>query len=150
MTVAWITGFGTVMLKIQGEKEEYMVCLSPVHYIPNLTGRLLSLGMFLKDGMKVTGDASSIVLLTNKNQRWIEFKPRMPGDTIYQIKSRPIANIVNNNTMIKGETIEIFKVDYQTMHRRLGHPKFQVILRHHQHLQSFVLPFLQSPFRFQP
>lgn len=119
-TVAWITGFRTILLNVPGKNNKNTtIRLSPVHYIPNLTAHLLSLGMFLKDGMKSIGDNEAIVIKQN-NSPWLTFTPRHAGDTIYILKSQPVQKIL-------GNTIDIYTADYTTMHRRFGHPSDEVL-----------------------
>lgn len=121
-TVTWITGFGTVLLKVfDKELNRHITArLSPVHYIPNLTGCLLSLGMFLKDGMKCVRYTSNIALSTNTGP-WLIFYSRCTGDTIYSVTSEATAE------QILADNTNIWTTDYETMHRRLGHPSDEVL-----------------------
>jgi len=46
-----VIGKGTVMMAVEGSK--YMVRIAPVFYVPDLSMRLLSLGVFLRGGLQL-------------------------------------------------------------------------------------------------
>ena len=63
------------------------------------------------------------------------FEPRVPGDTIYIVQDHAPQPIVANSV--------ICGVDYQTMHRRLGHPSRDAIGQLGKHTEgtpSFSIP----------
>ena len=79
--VAQIIGKGTVILALTtGE----IVRIYPVYHIPSLTCRLLSMGTFLKNGLKVLG-SSQMISLEERSNPFLTFAPRSAEDTIYII-----------------------------------------------------------------
>ena len=59
-----IIGVGTVLMTIEGS--EHMIRVAPVYFVPDLSSRLLSLGVFLRcSGFTTTGDNQHIAILQN-------------------------------------------------------------------------------------
>ena len=56
-----IIGKGTVMMAVEGS--QHMVRIAPVFYVPDLSMRLLSLGVFLRGGLQLNGNTERISLL---------------------------------------------------------------------------------------
>jgi transposase InsO family protein len=121
-----VKGKGTVFVAHRVERDGRHVNvvsrLYPVYYIPGISQRLLSLGEFLQQGYFMTGDKNIIALFAPKqNNISMALHPHMPGQTIYWLKAQvaPAASLLTMST--------IFLVDYDLMHRRLGHPSKDVL-----------------------
>ncbi len=79
------------------------------------------MGDFLQQGMSVMGNKRHVTLL-HKIQPFIQCKPIVPGHTLYWLEA--------STTNIEAQFLQsptIYKVDYDLMHRRLGHPSKDVL-----------------------
>jgi hypothetical protein len=131
---AFIEGKGTVILVLNPETR---VRIYPVYHVPTITCRLLSLGTFLTEGLRCTGTNQSIQVLKGSTP-FLTFHPRCKNDNIYVIRSMQAAN--------KGlycTNSSIYDVNYETIHRRLGHPSKDVIQQAQKHLKDF--PKIEVP-----
>jgi len=63
-----------------------MVRIAPVFYVPDLSMRLLSLGVFLRGGLQLNGNTECISLLQD-GQEFLTFLPRWDGATIFIIRT---------------------------------------------------------------
>ena len=75
-----------------------------------MSTRLLSMGEFLQQGMRVEGDSQQISLLF-KNQLFIQCKPLFNGQTLFWLDA--------TSTTIEAQHMEkpiVYKVDYDLMH----------------------------------
>ena len=120
-----IKGKGAVLIthtiRHKGHDRKRTTRLYPVFYIPEITGRLLSVGEFLQQGLRVYGDTRAMILRReNSTVPLIQCMPAKPGHTIYWLET-VITDMKAHAT--------IYSVDYHLMHRRLGHPSKDV-LRH--------------------
>ena len=106
--------------------------LYPVFYIPEITGRLLSVGEFLQQGLRVYGDTRAMILRKeNSTVPLIQCMPAKPGLTIYWLET-----II---TDAKAHAT-VYTVDYNLMHKRMGHPSKDVL----RHARSKTMGFPQS------
>jgi len=112
-----IIGKGTVMMAVKGS--EHMVRITPVFYVPDLSMRLLSLGVFLRGGLQLSGNTKHISLLQN-GQEFLTFLPRWDGATIFIIHS-----YTGTKPSIRAAK-QIFHPDFETYHRRFAHPSNNV------------------------
>ena len=109
-----IKGWGTVLLScLDGHGHVHAVRVGPVGHVPGLTDRLLSLGQFLHQDMTVRGDTKRILLLKD-DMVYLRFTPNPVRMNYYVL---PIVS--NNANSIQYELV--YAVDYQTLHRCLGH-----------------------------
>ena len=124
-----IVGRGTAFIDHyvtrHGEKVLMTSAIYPVHHVPGLHGRLISLGTLLKQsGLQMRGNAACISLhRKNSPLSIMEFTPSNPFSTIYWLWCRPSVTKTLQTVSL------IYKVDYDTMHRRFAHPSKDV-LRH--------------------
>ncbi len=79
------------------------------------------MGVFLQQGMRVLGNSLQITLL-QKTQPIVQCKPLIPGQSLYWLDAE---SIETRNANIS----EIYTLDYDLMHRRLGHPSKEVLRR---------------------
>ena len=128
-----IRGFGAVLLKHtivhKGKNpnnpkvEVKYLRIEPILFVPGITSRLLSLGQFLKEGMRVYGDAAMITLKLPDGTPVVQCEPGIKTDdnpTIYWL----IADVAEAH-----DVHTVFKLDYDIMHRRLAHPNKEVLRR---------------------
>ena len=101
--------------------------LYPVLYVPKITTRLLSMGDFLQQGMSVTGNAHNISLFYRK-LCMMNCKPLLDGQTVYWLD----ASIPQ---LKEGQLI--YSVDYDLMHRHLGHPSKDVMSHARKNCNGF-------------
>jgi len=102
-----IIGKGTVMMAVEGS--EHMVRIAPVFYVPDLSMRLLSLGVFLRGGLQLNGNTERISLLQD-GQEFLTFLPRWDGATIFII-----CTYLGAKPSI-GAAEQIFHPDFETYH----------------------------------
>jgi transposase InsO family protein len=126
----FVEGSGTVLLRHYVNKTLVTTRVHPVLYIPSMSIRLLSMGEFLQQGMRVLGNSLHITLLHQKP--FVQCKPLIPGHTLYWLDAA--------STTVEAQFIEtpyIYKVDYDLMHRRLGHPSKEVLRHAKDHTKGF-------------
>ena len=123
-----IAGKGAVFLthQVKWRKQhiDQITRLYPVYHIPGLHIRLLSLGALLADGLLLRGDKTKLAFTTSSSPKEImTLHPHMPGQTLFWLSARitPAATLLT----MSG----VSAPDYDTMHRRFGHPSKDV-LRH--------------------
>src|SRR6201984_1837554 len=114
-TTIYVEGQGTVLLKHYHGTTR----IHPVLYIPKLTTRLLSLGEFLQQGLSVSGDAWRISI-QKRYQVVLQCAPLVQGQTVYWLD----ASVSDVDT---SKAHNIYSVDYDLMHKRLGHPSKDVL-----------------------
>ena len=105
--------------------------LYPVLYIPNLTTRILSLGEFLLQGLHVVGDRRHITLwrsIGTQETKVMICAPLIPKSPLFYL-----AATIENAQSISS----IHLVDYNIMHRRLGHPSKDVMSNAQKHTKGF-------------
>ena len=117
----FVEGSGTVLLRHYINESLVTTRIHPVLYIPAMSTRLLSMGEFLQQGMRVTGNSLQISL-SHMNHPFVQCKPLISGQTLYWLDAKTTA--VEAQSTI---TPNIYKVDYDLMHRRLGHPSKEVL-----------------------
>ena len=128
----YVEGHGAVLLKHKVKNMLVTTRLWPVSHIPQINSRILSMGDFLNQGMTVNGDHQSISLC-NKTQPIITVIP-LPG------VARNLFFLDASIERIEANSINysfIYKVDYDIMHKRLGHPSKDVISQSRKHLKGF-------------
>src|SRR6266702_2320040 len=120
----YVEGTGTVLLKHYIANKLVTTQVNPVFYIPSMSTRLLSMGVFLQQGLRVLGNSQHINLLDNKNTI-VQCKPLLPGQSLYWLDASTIDLLKSND----ANASSIYNVDYDLMHRRLGH-RSKEVLRH--------------------
>jgi len=113
-----IIGKGTVMMAVEGS--EHMVRIAPVFYVPDLSMRLLSLGVFLRGGLQLNGNTERISLLQD-GQEFLTFLLRWDGATIFIIRT-----YLGTKPSIRAAE-QIFHPDFETYHRRFAQPSNDVL-----------------------
>jgi len=113
-----VEGEGAVLLKHNVNGKTVRTCLEHVLHMPQITTRLLSMGQFLLQGMRISGDGQSISSL-NKSTPIIICKPLYNGSTIFILE----ANLVQ----LDKSALVIYKADYELMHKHLGHPSKDIL-----------------------
>src|ERR1700744_4376645 len=96
-----------------------------------MTTWLLSMGEFFQQGMRVHGDSNQISLWDTIHL-FIQCKPLITGQTLYWLDATSI--MVETQS---ADSATINKVDYDLMHRRLGHPSKEVLRRAKDHTKGF-------------
>ena len=87
------------------------------------------MGEFLQQGLRVKGSSLRITI-THKNKPFVQCRPLIIGQTLHWLDAL--------TTMVEAHFIEaIYKVDYDLMHRRLGHPSNEVLRRAKDHMKGF-------------
>jgi len=113
-----IIGKGTVMMAVEGS--EHMVRIAPVFYVPDLSMRLLSLGVFLRGGLQLNGNSERISLLQD-GQEFLTFLPRWDGATIFIIRT-----YLGAKPSIRAAE-QIFHPNFEIYHQRFAHPSNDVL-----------------------
>ena len=125
----YVEGKGTVLIKHLVGDELVTTRLHPVLHIPNISTRLLSMGEFLQQGLRVHGNAHEICL-DYKRDTLMTCKPLRDGQTTYWLDAT-ISNVE------KFAEQNIYMVDYDLMHKRLGHPSKDVMSHARDQLNGF-------------
>lgn len=124
-SVAFCRGYGTVLLKsVSLDGKPTTIRLGNVGYVPDLRMRLISLGAILKRGMVCRGNAHQISIFDE-------------GSGAHYMTCIRAAHKAHNMYYLAqpGEKVmaaplqSVYALDYDTMHRRMGHPSDDV-LRH--------------------
>ena len=129
--VTYMTGAGTVFLVLETGKT---VKLINVGFVPNLRSKLVSMGALLCDGMEARASTSSIAFY-KQNKLVVTFEPRFIGDTIYVVFTQP--------SMARKLVTAHEAVDYNTLHRRFGHPSRDVLRHARKHTEK--CPHVEIP-----
>jgi len=108
-STASIEGKGTIIIVLHSGDS---VRINPVYYIPSLTCKLLSLGTFLQEEFRCTGNSQAIRVMKG-SRPFLTFTPRLTADSIYVIKS-----MAANNEGMYSALASIYKIDYETIHNR--------------------------------
>jgi hypothetical protein len=82
--------------------------------------RLLSLGVFLQEGMNIKGREGKLVLKQN-NKPFMVFEPQSKGNTLYGVNSEEFTKEVAQAV----STVD--SVAYDTMHQHFTHPSDEVL-----------------------
>src|SRR6266702_3342489 len=78
----YVEGTGTVLLKNYIANKLVTTRVNPVFYIPSMSTCLLSMGVFLQQGLRVLGNSQHINLLDNL-KTIVQCKPLLPGQSLY-------------------------------------------------------------------
>jgi hypothetical protein len=128
----YVEGTGSVLLEHYVADKPVITRVYPVLYIPRISIRLLSMGVFLQQGLRVLGNSQHINLL-RKNKKIVQCKPLLHGQSLYwldaSISTLTESHIANQSALLN--------VDYDLMHRRLGHPSKEVLRRAKENTKGF-------------
>ena len=129
------TTMETIMFRYLRYKEGFTtVWISPVYYLPEGSANLLSMGEFFLDGMTSRGDRRVISILRKNGENFLDFRPRFTDPTTFIIRceepSREDADLFKIAPTV-------FSIDYETMHRRFGHPSPDVLKKAREHTLKF-------------
>ena len=89
------------------------------------------MGVSLQDGMRIFGNLQHISIY-DKIQPYLQCKPLITGHTLYWLDATSV--MVESQSAI---STTIYKVDYDLMHRRLGHPSKEVLRHAKDNTQGF-------------
>jgi hypothetical protein len=138
-----IKGKGTILLDHYVEKNGQRIPITtriyPVHYVPGMSIRLLSMGTFLRHNQEVVGTKKCMTfygLPTHKPL--LSAYPNHYLETIFWVSPPETALIAKVST--------IYLVDYDVWHKHFGHPSKDV-LRRAKELKDFPndLKFPEHP-----
>ena len=115
----------SVILRVNGNA----IRIGPVWHVSELTSRLISMGQLLNDGLHSRGSSREIVIHTKTNERFLTFYPREIGDNIYTIYTSFSEEESHPHT--------IYKMDFETIHRRLAHPSNEVLQKAGKYTKDF-------------
>ena len=127
---AEIAGVGTILLQcLDSTRDELVVKLTQVLYMPGATARLISMGELLLHDYKVTGDKSGISLTGKSNRLWFGPDPEDECSVVFEIRSIP--------TIRSNFIASVSKVNYNIMHWRFEHPSKDVLCQAQKHTLRF-------------
>ena len=127
-------GQGTVVLLLNSGEA---VQIWPVYYIPGMTCKLLSTGMFMQYSLEMIGNLHSIRMIKGSSP-FLTFLPRNEWSNIYVILSmRP------QDEDLHGALDTFYALDYGILNRRLAHPSKDVLQKARKHLKDF--PEIEIP-----
>ena len=121
----YVEGKGTILITHWENGEKVTTRLDPILFIPGLHVRLLSMGKFLQHNWLVRGDSRAIALCNTISETpYITCKPLRKGDNIFWLHAA-ISDVQEGQC--------VYTVDYETMHKHLGHPSRDVMLQIKNH-----------------
>ena len=135
-STAQILGEGTIFIKHdvrQGKTTDtHVTRLHPVMYMSGMDIRLLSMGQHMQNGHEVHGNKDSIYFSDKRTKKRVMMAENLPFmKTIYLVHSR----------ILTGEELKsvplVYSVDFDTWHRRMGHPSNQVLDKMRTNTQNF-------------
>jgi hypothetical protein len=103
-----------------GKKTTRSGASHPVYHIPGLSARLLSVRLLLAGGLSLRGDKTKINFYSGHSIVMI-LKPHMVGQTIYWL------NAWHTSAGHLAASSTVYKVDYDLMHHRFGHPSKDIL-----------------------
>lgn len=129
-----LTAKGTVLLEhdivyANGDVKRVKTKLYPVLYFPALgDAKLLSMGQFMNQGQYVRGSTEHISFYTQKGDHLrMTSHPYVIGDTIFWVNGRCVTHDDTAETKVAS------KADYDTWHKRYGHPSKEALRRAKEH-----------------
>ncbi|VDC05138.1 unnamed protein product [Peniophora sp. CBMAI 1063] len=127
-------GYGTVLLKsVTLDGKPTVIRLGHVGYIPDLTMRLISLGDILRRGMVCRGNARQISIFDEGSGAHYMTCIRGPFLNNMYYLAQPGDNVMS------APLASVYALDYDTMHRRMGHPSDDVLRRMRDGTDGFPL-----------
>jgi hypothetical protein len=121
-----ILGEGTVIVDYKGSS----VRLSPVIYMPTCNLKLISMGTLLKDNcLTINAGPGRIDFFDKCAKRVVLSFHSYGADTMFWIRAP---------TMLPQATHSLASVDYELLHRRMGHPSKDVLRAARKHLKDFL------------
>jgi Integrase core domain len=129
--IVHVEGKGAVFLEHKVNNKLVQTRLYPVHYIPKISTRLISMGQFLYDGLSIKGDARHISLF-DKTRPMLTCKPISFSQNIYWLDTSITdiqAKVLIFNT--------IYSVDYDLLNRCLGHPSKDILSNAKSKMKGF-------------
>ena len=127
-------GQGTVVLLLNSGEA---VRIWPVYYVPGMTCKLLSAGMFMQYSLEMIRNLHSIQMMKDSSP-FLTFLPRNEWSNIYVILlMRP------QDEDLHGALDTVYALDYEVLHRRLAHPSKDVLQKAWKHLKDF--PEIEIP-----
>jgi hypothetical protein len=120
-----ILGEGTVIVDYKGSS----VCLSPVIYMPTCNLKLISMGTLLKDNCLTINAGPGHIDFFNKCAKRVVLSFHSHGaDTMFWMRAP---------TMLPQAMHSLASVDYDLLHRPMGHPSKDVLRAARKHLKDF-------------
>src|SRR6185436_8097332 len=124
-----MTASGTVFLQhlvksIDGTEEQRITRLHPVYYVPNMQGRLLSMGAIIRSGFHVYGNEENLFFFNPQTKDWksmLSCSKKNISSNAYYVD----ADIASEPKELAMSTIRV--PDYETWHRRLAHPSDEIL-----------------------
>jgi hypothetical protein len=134
--ITHILGQGSVYIKHKPTHgKEQIIVLNPVQYLPSASFRLVSNGRLCKQGLIAVQDESSITFsLRGSKNPLLEGYPLTKDDNLNWITTRIVKD---TNEIKKGITTLQVKVDYDTWHKRMGHPSLDILKKAPENLKGF-------------
>lgn len=125
-----IRGVGTLLANMpRWEGDHNVVRLYPVYYVPNFSSRLLSLKHLLKNGCTMFGDEDDIKVYQKGSKTPLIVAHSAGTDELYHVRMFPV-----NTAKVAFKTMDT--VDYDILHRRLGHVAPDVIRHARKHTKD--------------
>ena len=128
----FVEGKGIIQLWwIDDCKCSHNIELHDIGHIPNSGINLIFFGHLLQAGAKVTGETDTITVIYGDGDILVPFTTGFLGWNMYTLKVSPI------------HSCALRTIDYQTVHRHLGHSSKEVVRQAKQHTSG--LPDIMIP-----
>ncbi len=92
----YVEGTGSALLKHYIANKLITTRVYPVFYIPSMSMHLLSMGVFLQQGLHILGNSQHINLLDN-SKTIVQCKPLLPGQLLYWLDASTVDLLVYND-----------------------------------------------------
>jgi len=121
---AHILGFGSVFIQTTQRGNQRITRIHPVFYLPNMSERLLSMGQLLHGNLRVHSDQNTLTFEDAESKEIVlQANSSLIHPNLFWVDSQ----IVSGTALTAFSTIHAD--DYETWHRRLGHPSDQVLIK---------------------
>ena len=128
--VIHVVGKGPVWIRwkdLQGVDQ--ILSLHDVSHLPNSGVKLISMGALLNCSAKVIGNAEAIKITYGNGTMLAQFNPGPLGPNMYVMWQLPF----DKSTL---KTMTSHPIDYNIMHKRLGHPSKDVLRHACKHIRK--------------
>ena len=127
-----LLGEGTVFLEIENSNvHKHFIKLEKVCYMPEASHRLISSGQLKLQGWNEQSDKHSTIFSLKSGQEILKAYPRHANEPIHWVLTQTVRPDKSNMDY------NAYVVNYDTWHKRLGHPSKNVLKHTLEHTKGF-------------
>jgi len=125
--LAPVLGEGSILIHFNGN----VVQLSPMIYMPTCTFQLVLLGTLLKSNCLYVQSTEGYIHIIDDCTKCDVISFHTHGDsTMYWVRAPPVHDITSMS-------IDMIAIDYELLHRQLGHPSKDILRAVCKHVKDF-------------